>query len=247
MDPVRLDRLLVDRGLVPSRPRAERLIAEHGVRVNGLDVHKPGKKVPHDTTLELLGEDLPWVSRGALKLLAALEQFDLDPTGRVVLDLGASTGGFTEVSLARGARFVHAVDVGTDQLVPALRDDTRVSDLQQTHLKDLRVDQLDPLPDMVVVDLSFISLDHVWPRLRGWVADAGWGVALVKPQFEVGPKHLGRNGIVRDPAVRQKALESCVARAEEAGFRCAPPIDSPIEGGSGNREFLVHFTWDGRA
>lgn len=243
MDPVRLDRLLVDRGLVPSRPRAERLIADHGVRVNGLDVRKPGKKVAPDATLELLGEDLPWVSRGALKLVAALSQFELDPAGRVVLDLGASTGGFTEVCLTRGAPFVHAVDVGTDQLVPALREDARVADLQQTHLKDLKRTQLQPVPEVVVIDLSFISLDHVWSRLREWVADAGWGVALVKPQFEVGPQHLGRNGIVRDPAVRKKALEGCIAQAERAGFTCVQSMDSPIEGGSGNREFLLHFTW----
>lgn len=243
MDPVRLDRLLVDRGLVASRPRAERLITNHGVRVDGVEVRKAGKKVRPDATLDLLGEDLPWVSRGALKLVAALDHFHLDLTDRVVLDLGASTGGFTEVCLARGARFVHAVDVGTDQLVPDLRDDNRVADLQQTHLKDLRVDQLNPLPDTVVIDLSFISLDHVWSRLQHWLAPAGWGVALIKPQFEVGPKHLGRNGIVRDPAIRRKALEAAMAQATDKGFTCSDPIDSPIEGGSGNREFLLHFTW----
>ena len=165
MDPVRLDRLLVDRGLVPSRPRAERLITDHGVLVDGLEVRKAGKKVSPEATLELLGEDLPWVSRGALKLVAALDHFMLDPAGRVVLDLGASTGGFTEVCLTRGAQFVHAVDVGTDQLMPGLRDDPRVSDLQQTHLKELTSNQLDPRPDTVVIDRSFISLEHVWPRL----------------------------------------------------------------------------------
>ena len=243
MDTVRLDRLLVDRGLVPSRPRAERLIHDHGVRVDGTEVRKAGKKVRPDATLDLLGEDLPWVSRGALKLIAALDHFQLDPANRVILDLGASTGGFTEVCLARGAHFVHAVDVGTDQLVPTLRDDERVADLQQTHLKDLRIEQLDPLPDTVVIDLSFISLNHVWHRLRSWLAPEGWGVALIKPQFEVGPKHLGRNGIVRDPAIRSKALESAMARATGEGFTCSGPIDSPIEGGSGNREFLLHFTW----
>lgn len=246
MDPVRLDRLLVDRGLVPSRPRAERLITDHGVRVDGIEVRKPGKKVSPNATLDLLGEDLPWVSRGALKLVAALDHYTLDPSGRVVLDLGASTGGFTEVCLHHGARFVHAVDVGTDQLVHALRDDARVADLQQTHLKDLTADQLTPRPDTIVIDLSFISLDHVWPRLMDWVTPEGWGVALVKPQFEVGPKHLGRNGIVRDPAIRRKSLEACLRQAEDAGFRCSDPIDSPIEGGSGNREFLLHFSWGGR-
>jgi len=247
MDPVRLDRLLVDRGLVPSRPRAERLITDHGVLVDGLEVRKAGKKVSPEATLELLGEDLPWVSRGALKLVAALDHFLLDPAGRVVLDLGASTGGFTEVCLKRGARFIHAVDVGTDQLMQGLRDDPRVADLQQTHLKDLTSNQLDPRPDTVVIDLSFISLEHVWPRLMDWVASEGWGVALVKPQFEVGPKHLGRNGIVRDPSVRQKALTRTMALAADAGFHGTDPIDSPIEGGSGNREFLFHFTWGQRS
>ena len=206
MDPIRLDRLLVDRGLVASRPRAERLITDHGVLVDGLEVRKAGKKVRPDATLDLLGEDLSWVSRGALKLVAALDHFQLDPTGRVVLDLGASTGGFTEICLARGARFVHAVDVGTDQLVPALRDNDRVADLQQTHLKDLRVDQLDPLPDTVVIDLSFISLDHVWvsPPPLAHACRVGRGPDQAPP--EVGPKHLGRNGIVRHPAIRRKAL-----------------------------------------
>jgi len=246
MDPVRLDRLLVDRKLVASRPRAERLIADHGVRVNGVEIRKPGKKVHPDADIQLLGEDLPWVSRGALKLVAALDHFDLDSNGKVVLDLGASTGGFTEVSLSRGARFVHAVDVGTDQLVPALRKDPRVANLQQTHLKDLTSGMLNPLPDVVVIDLSFISLDHVWPRLLDWVAPQGWGVALIKPQFEVGPQHLSRTGIVRDPAIRKKALRKCMAHAEAAGFRCLDPIDSPIEGGSGNREFLLHFSWGAR-
>lgn len=246
MDPVRLDRLLVDRKLVASRPRAERLIADHGVRVNGVEIRKPGKKVHPDADIQLLGEDLPWVSRGALKLVAALDHFDLDSNGKVVLDLGASTGGFTEVSLSRGARFVHAVDVGTDQLVPALRKDPRVANLQQTHLKDLTSGMLNPLPDVVVIDLSFISLDHVWPRLLDWVAPQGWGVALIKPQFEVGPQHLSRTGIVRDPAIRKKALRTCMAHAEAAGFRCLDPIDSPIEGGSGNREFLLHFSWGAR-
>jgi len=156
MDTVRLDRLLVDRGLVTSRPRAERIITLHGVRVDGVEMRKPGKKVSLEATIELLGEDLPWVSRGALKLVAALDHYQLDPTGRTVLDLGASTGGFTEVCLKRGARFVHAVDVGTNQLVDALRQDPRVADLQQTHLKDLHAEQLQPVPNSVVIDLSFI-------------------------------------------------------------------------------------------
>lgn len=239
----RLDRILIARGLAASRPRAERLIAEHGVKVNGTVIHKPGKKVPVDADIIPLGEDLPWVSRGALKLIAALDHFALDPTDRIVLDLGASTGGFTEICLHRGARLVHAVDVGSDQLAPDLRQDERVRNLEQLHLKDLTPAHLEPLPDTVVIDLSFISLDHVWPRLPEWMAPGGWGVALVKPQFEVGQAHLGRNGIVRDPAVRQKALQHCIRQAGNAGFHCAEPIDSPIEGGSGNREFLLHFTW----
>ncbi len=243
MSTERLDRLLIDRGFVTSRPRAERLISDHGVKVNGTVVHKPGKKVPVDAAIEPLGEDLPWVSRAALKLIAALDHFGLDPAGLTVLDLGASTGGFTEVCLHRGALQVHAVDVGTDQLATSLKNDERVHDLQQTHLKDLNAAILTPLPNAVVMDLSFISLDHVWPRLSEWVAPEGWGVALVKPQFEVGRKHLGRNGVVRDPSIRQKAVVRCAAQATKAGFVCAAPIDSPIEGSSGNHEFLLHFSW----
>lgn len=247
MDPVRLDRLLVERKLVSSRPRAERLIIDHGVKVDGKEIRKPGKKVAPQATLELLGEDLPWVSRGALKLVCALDHFKPDLKGAVVLDLGASTGGFTEVCLSRGAQCVHAVDVGTDQLDPALREDSRVFDLQQTHLKDLTPEGLNPTPSVVVMDLSFISLAHVWPKLSPWLTSMGWGIALVKPQFEVGRKHLGRNGVVRDPSVRQKSLERCIAQAEAEGFLCSAPIDSPIVGGSGNREFLIHFSWEGRA
>lgn len=243
MSEERLDRLLVSRGVVASRPRAERLITEFGIKVNGTIVHKPGKKVPSDAVLEPLGEDLPWVSRGALKLIAALDHYALDPTGLTVLDLGASTGGFTEVCLHRGALLVHAVDVGTDQMDPGLKQDPRVNNLEQLHLKDLRSEHLSPLPQAVVIDLSFISLDHVWPRLRSWLSPAGWGVALVKPQFEVGPEHLGRNGVVRDPSIRRKALLRCIAAAETEGLACSDPIDSPIEGGSGNGEFLLHFTW----
>ena len=122
----------------------------------------------------------------------------------------------------------------------------RVIHLQQTHLKDLHAEQLQPVPNSVVIDLSFISLDHVWHRLPGWLAPAGWGIALVKPQFEVGQKHLGRNGVVRDAAIRKKAVENSMAQAVEAGFLCSDPMDSPIEGGSGNREFLLHFTWGQR-
>ena len=243
MDPQRLDRLLVDRGLVASRPRAERLIAQHGVKVNGTTVQKPGKKVPADAVLELLGEELPWVSRGALKLIEALDQFQLDPTGRTVLDLGASTGGFTEVCLDRGAAQVHAVDVGSGQLAAKLKDDPRVHNLEKLHLKDLNPSHLHPTPNTVVMDLSFISLSHVWPLLSQWVSPQGWGIALVKPQFEVGPKFLGRNGIVRDEKVRNKALQRCITEAEALGFLCSTPIDSPIEGASGNREFLLHFSW----
>jgi 23S rRNA (cytidine1920-2'-O)/16S rRNA (cytidine1409-2'-O)-methyltransferase len=234
---------MVSRGLVASRPRAERLITDFGVKVNGVLVQKPGKKVPGDAILEPLGEDLPWVSRGALKLIAALDHFDLDLAGLTVLDLGASTGGFTEVCLNRGAEKVHAVDVGTGQLAPSLRDDARVNNLEQLHLKHLLPEHLTPLPQAVVIDLSFISLDHVWPKLPEWLAPSGWGVALVKPQFEVGQGHLGRNGIVRDESARQKALRRCIDQATSAGFSCSGPIDSPIEGGSGNREFLLHFSW----
>ena len=243
MNLVRLDRLIVERGLVASRPRAERLITDHGVKVDGKDIRKPGKKVDSNASIELLGEDHPWVSRGALKLIAALDHFSVSVEGQNILDLGASTGGFTVVCLARGAALVHAVDVGTDQLVDSLRQHPQVRDLQKTHLKDLSSEVLTPAPEGVVIDLSFISLEHVWPRLTPWLAPSGWGIALVKPQFEVGPKHLGRNGIVRDPVVRQKSVDRCVAQAVAAGFRCAPPIDSPIEGGSGNREFLLHFSW----
>lgn len=239
----RLDRIMMDRGLAASRPRAERMIVDFGVEVNGVLIRKPGKKVPIDAVIVPLGEDLPWVSRGALKLIAALDHFGIDVAGRTVLDLGASTGGFTEVCLDRGARTVHAVDVGTDQLAPALRGDARVRDLQQLHLKDLTAAHLQPPPDAVVIDLSFISLEHVWPRLGAWMAPVGWGVALVKPQFEVGQAHLGRNGIVRNATARRKALDRCLEQARAAGFNCAEPIDSPIEGGSGNREFLLHFTW----
>ena len=243
---VRLDKLLIERGHVPSRPRAERMISEHGVHVNGTLVQKPGKKVPQDAVLELVVEDMPWVSRGALKLLSALDTWtDLTVKGKRALDVGCSTGGFSHVLLERGALAVLGVDTGRDQFDPGLADDPRMMVRESTNVKDLTPAEVDAvmggLPELVVIDVSFVGLSHIFPVVASLTQPGTPVVALVKPQFEVGREHLSRAGIVRDPSIRAKALEATKASATALGFRVVDALDSPIQGGDGNHEYLLRL------
>jgi 23S rRNA (cytidine1920-2'-O)/16S rRNA (cytidine1409-2'-O)-methyltransferase len=233
----RADLLLVERGLFESRTRAQAAIAAGRVTADGAVVERASELIAADARLEAEAEH-PWVSRGALKLGAALDHFGIHPAGRVCLDVGASTGGFTEVLRARGARRVYAVDVGHAQLHERLRGDAAVMSLEGT---DIRV--LDPTvfaepPDLAVIDVSFISLKLVLPALERLLRRPAQLVALIKPQFEAGRKHL-KKGIVRDPAIQAAVCDDIAAFAAGHGWGVAGIIPSPIEGGEGNREFLL--------
>ena len=243
-DQIRLDKLLVDRDLVASRPRAERMISEHGVLVAGSKVTKPGKKFPVNVAIELIEEDMPWVSRGALKLLAALNAWtDIEVEGRLALDVGCSTGGFSHVMLERGAKAVLGVDTGRGQFDAGLADDPRMIVRESTNVKDLTPAEVTAvmggLPELVVIDVSFVGLAHIFPAEASLTVPGTPVVALVKPQFEVGRENLSRAGIVRDPAMRVKALDDVKDAAVERGFGVIDALDSPIQGGDGNHEYLL--------
>lgn len=236
-DAVRLDQLLVNRGLLQSRHRAGEYVKSHGALVEGQLVRKPGRKFPNDVAIALPVPPMPWVSRGALKLLHAYEHWNLNWAEQRCLDVGASTGGFTEVLLHHGAAHVVAVDTGTDQLAPEIRSNERVSSLEQTDIRNLT--ETERHFQFFTCDVSFISLRLVLPTIRERLTPKGQGIALIKPQFEVGREGLGRGGIVRNEALRMRARDEIIAFAEGVGFRVLGAIDSPIVGGDGNREYLL--------
>lgn len=235
---LRLDQALVAAGLAPSRARAQALIAAGAVTLDGAPVTRPSARVAAGARLELTGDPCPWVSRAGLKLAHALSVFGLDPGGAVALDLGASTGGFTHVLLDAGAAEVWAVDVGHGQLVPRIRDDPRVHAIEGLNVRELTADHV-PAPDWIVADLSFISLAKALPPALALAASGAALVALVKPQFEVGPAHVGKRGIVRDPTAIAAARAGVRDFLAAAGWTILGEAESPIRGGDGNAEFLV--------
>ncbi|MFZ5863434.1 MAG: TlyA family RNA methyltransferase [Nitrospirota bacterium] len=237
----RVDVALVDRGLAPSRARAQAMILEGLVRSGNRRIEKPGDLIRPDAPLSVAGPDHPFVGRGGVKLAAALDAFAVDPRGLVCLDVGASTGGFTDCLLQRGAARVWAVDVGYGQLAWALRTDPRVRVLERANIRALARDAVGDAIDLAVIDVSFISLRLVLPRMTEFVRPGGRVVALVKPQFEVGKGLVGRGGIVRDPALRERAARDVTAAAEALGLRVIGTITSPIEGRDGNQEYLLGF------
>lgn len=237
----RLDKLLVDNGLVQSRERARSLILAGLVVVDDHTIDKPGTQVSVDSALRLKGEDIPYVSRGGLKLEHALMTFGIDVTGRTALDVGASTGGFTDCLLQSGAARVFAVDVGYGQLAWKLRSDERVVNLERTNIRSLRADQLPETPDLAVIDASFISLEIVLPATLSLLSARGEVVALIKPQFEVGRGAVGKGGVVRDAALHEQVQEKIRALASSLGCAVAGLCPSPILGPKGNREFLIHL------
>lgn len=242
---LRLDKVLLMRGLVPTRSRARDLIVRGAVRVGGAVETKPGALVAEDAPIAL-SESSDYVSRGGLKLEAAMEAFGFDARGRVALDVGASTGGFTEVLLRRGAAHVLAVDVGHGQLHDRLREDRRVTSLEGTDARALTGREIPQRVGVIVADVSFISLEKALPAALGFAELGCWLVALVKPQFEAGREAVGKGGIVRDAAVRDAQAEKVAAWVGSlAGWRVAGLIASPIEGGSGNQEFLLGAVRDG--
>lgn len=235
----RLDRTLVARGLVESREQAGRLILAGAVRVNGVLADKQAKVVSADATIEVMSRAAPFVSRGGEKLAAALEAFGIDPGGLVAMDVGASTGGFTDCLLQRGARRVHAVDVGYGQLDWRLRQDPRVVVLERRNIRYLDVSAVPEPIELAVIDVSFISLTIVLPCVVRFLAEQAAVIALVKPQFEVGRGQVGRGGIVRDDRQRHAVTEKVLACAAGLGLDRVGVLDSPVLGQKGNREVLV--------
>jgi 23S rRNA (cytidine1920-2'-O)/16S rRNA (cytidine1409-2'-O)-methyltransferase len=241
---IRLDTLLVERGLAASRDRARALILAGKVAVEGVAPLKPGASVFRDVEIRLLEPDHPYVSRGGIKLAAALDAFAIPVAGRTALDIGASTGGFTDVLLRRGALRVVALDVGRGQLDWSLRTDPRVLVVEGVNARALSGADLPPetrLFDLVTVDVAFISLDKILPVVPPLLAAGSDVVALVKPQFEAGREEVGRGGIVRDPDVHARVLGQVAECARRVGLERQAMVPSPIEGTEGNREFFLHF------
>lgn len=241
MAKVRIDKLLVDRELVPSRERAQALIMAGAVLVDDTPVSKPGQNVLPDVNIRIKGEDHPYVGRGGLKLAGALDEFGIDPKGFVCLDVGASTGGFTDCLLQREASKVYAVDVGYGQLAWKLQKDDRVVVIERQNIRHIDPAKLPEPFDLIVIDVSFISLEIVIPAVVSFLKPGGRIVSLIKPQFEVGKERVGKGGIVKDEAARQSAVAKVIAAAKAAGLDHAGTIDSPIAGTKGNKEFLAIF------
>ena len=236
----RIDQLLVARGLAENRTRAQALVMAGSVFAGERRIDKPGDLVPDDLAVEVRGKALPWVSRGGLKLVAGLDAFAIDPAGMVAIDVGASTGGFTDVLLSRGARRVYAVDVGYGQLAESLRHDRRVVVLERTNARSLAAAQVPEPVDLVVCDASFISLKLVLPAALALTAPDAALVALIKPQFEAGRDAVGKGGVVRDPAVHARVCEGIRDWiAGLPGWTVTGIVESPITGPAGNREFLI--------
>jgi 23S rRNA (cytidine1920-2'-O)/16S rRNA (cytidine1409-2'-O)-methyltransferase len=240
---LRIDKLLVERGLVPSRERAQALILAGRVLVDEQKVEKPGASVAEESQIRLLGDDLRYVSRGGLKLEAALQHWKIDVNGRICLDVGASTGGFTDCLLQHGAKEVIAVDTGYGQIDFRLRNDARVRLLEKTNARYLKAADVGEAIDLIVMDVSFISATLVLPAVveaaRG-IGGSPCVVLLVKPQFEVGRELVGKGGIVRDPKAQQAAVEKVKAAMSELGLEVGEETESPILGTEGNREFLLY-------
>jgi len=236
----RLDVLLVERGLAETRAKAQALILAGAVFSGEKKLDKAGSAYAEDTPLEVKSRDHPWVSRGGIKLAHALAHFAIDVSGLIALDIGASTGGFTDVLLQKGAARIYAVDVGHGQLAWKLRQDPRVVVLERVNARYLTAEQVPEPPAIVVCDASFIGLETVLPAALGLAKPQAQLVALIKPQFEVGPERVGKGGVVRDPALHREVCERIAAWLTGRGWDVAGIVESPIRGPEGNIEFLVY-------
>lgn len=241
MPKVRLDKLMVERGLATSRERARNLVESGGVKVQGMPASKGAMQVDSGAHVELIKEDHPFVSRGAFKLEAALDHYQIDPKGFHCIDVGASTGGFTDLLLRRGAKKVFAIDVGYGQLAWSLRQDERVVVLERENIRHLDVTKITTPCDLAVVDVSFISLTLVLPKIAEILGPPGIKtiIALVKPQFEIGKGRVGKGGVVRDVADRLECVQKIRDWAAANGFQSSDAIESPIQGPAGNVEYLL--------
>ena len=243
MSPIktRLDVLLVDRNLAPSRQRAQALIMAGKVLVNQVPITKPGTRIRISDSISLKGTDSPYVSRGGIKLAHALSAFNLNVDGQICMDVGASTGGFTDCLLQAGASKVLAVDVGYGQLAWKLRQDPRVVTLERTNIRNLTIDKV-PFPiDFASIDVSFISLRIVLPAIQKFLGDDARIVALIKPQFEVGKELVGKGGVVKDPHLHEDVIQSLKQFCITSGIQVLGLTTSPITGPKGNKEFLIHL------
>jgi len=235
----RLDLILVARGFTSSRERARALIMSGSVVVDGQIVDKPGAATPSDCLIEIRGEHLPYVSRGGLKLAGALQAFALEVSGWICLDVGASTGGFTDCLLQRGAARVYAVDVGYGQMAWSLRQDPRVVAIERTNIRHMPSEKIPEAVDLIVIDASFISLKIVVPAVIRFLKPGGNLLPLIKPQFEVGKGQVGKGGIVRDAEQHSRVIAELALFFRSLGLECSQAVASPIEGPKGNREFFM--------
>lgn len=237
----RIDVLLVERGFATTRQRAQSLILAGKVLVNDEPQSKPGHSVPEDSLIRIRGEDHPYVSRGGLKLQAALDQFGISVSGKIALDIGASTGGFTHVLLLNQVKRVHAIDVGHSQMDWQIRQDPRVIVREKLNARYLEFDQVGERVDLIVIDVSFISLDKIFPALLQFSSlETDW-ITLIKPQFEVGRENVGKGGVVTSDFHRQEVVDKITRFGESLGLMRRGLIESPIVGTAGNKEFLAHW------
>ncbi|MFZ4855702.1 MAG: TlyA family RNA methyltransferase [Desulfuromonadaceae bacterium] len=235
----RLDTLLLARALAPSIEKARALIMAGQVVVGDHTVDKAGHRVAADVDIRLRGQALPYVSRGGIKLRKALDEFGVDVAGLVAVDVGSSTGGFTDCLLQAGAARVFAIDVGYSQLAWKLQQDSRVVSMEKTNIRSVTPEQLDDIPVLAVIDASFIGLAKVLPATVGLLKPGSRVIALIKPQFEVGKGEVGKGGVVRDPAAHEKVIEDVRRTALDLGLTVSGLCESPITGADGNREFLI--------
>jgi 23S rRNA (cytidine1920-2'-O)/16S rRNA (cytidine1409-2'-O)-methyltransferase len=238
----RVDVLLVERGICETREKAKRAIMAGIIYSNEERMDRPGEKILVDSPLQMKGSDLKYVSRGGLKLEKALAEFDLSVDGKLMLDIGSSTGGFTDCALQNGAKHAYALDVGYNQLAWKIRQDERVTVMERTNFRHSKPEDFtEGLPEFATIDVSFISLKHILPVLKGILVPGGDVIALVKPQFEAGREAVGKKGIVRDPKTHRDVLLKVGAFATGSGFHVKNMSYSPITGGEGNIEFLFHL------
>ena len=242
MGKTRLDVLLVEKGLSESREKAKALIMSGVVFVDGARSDKPGMSVNDDSEIEVRGNTLKYVSRGGLKLEKALAFFGVSPEGKICIDCGASTGGFTDCLLQNGAVKVYSVDVGYGQLAWSIRSDPRVVVMERTNVRYLTPDKLSDIPSLAVIDVSFISLRIVLPAVKELLDSSGQVLCLIKPQFEAGREKVGKKGVVRDKAVHKEVLDEFIINAENSGFTVLGITFSPVRGPEGNIEYLGHLT-----
>lgn len=238
----RLDVTLVENGMFPSREKAKAAVMEGLIYVDGAISDKPGAQIDEGAEITVKGGLCPYVGRGGLKLEKALGEWDIDLNGKICMDMGASTGGFTDCMLMNGAAKVYSIDVGYGQLAWKLRNDPRVVNMEKTNIRYLDTDLIEEPVDFISIDVSFISLSHMFPVARKVIAGDGEIVALIKPQFEAGREQVGKNGVVRDLSVRKEVIEKVIGYAENCGFSACGLSYSPVTGAKGNVEFLLYIT-----